>query len=249
MYKVTYSIGRINRYMNLKFSIMLRNSKGVDSVRRENFNGNQYLFITGLYPILVIELVDEVRDMGSRTWSTNRVVSFNRFQANAFVEHGKSLLNKFTELKDLFGYIDNKLVVNKDLAWDNREVFQTEYSKTVMLLPAVVTDSDTHTQYEGISFMINELSNYAMLTYQEFKSMLTYIEHLDFDSLAIQLVNTALLMRNNAELTTQQLITSNEVQDDQELNTEITEKEKEEQPNVENTQWRSIKTDSQIPKI
>ena len=249
MYKVTYSIGRVNRYINLKFSIILRSSKGIDSLRKENFNGNQYLFLNGLYPSLTIELIDEVRDMNARTWSTGRLVSFNKFQANIFVEYGKSLMNKFTKLKDLFGYDDKKLIVNKDLAWENREVIQTDYGKTIMLLPAVVRDTDSSVEYEGVSFMINELSNYALLTYEEFKSMLFYIERLDFDSLAIQLVNTALLMRSNKELTTQRVVTREGSQDEQELTTETTEKEKEEQPNVETTQWRAINTSSLIPEI
>lgn len=251
MYKVTYSIGRINRYINLKFSITLRNSKGIDSIRKSIYNGNQYLFINGLYPSLTIELIDEVKDMSTKIWTTNRSVSLNRFNAIIFVDYARSLLSKFCELRNLFGYDENKrLIVNKDLAWENRKVIQTEYGKTIMLLPSVVEDRDTHIQYEGVTFMINELSNYAMLTYQEFESMVNYIDRIDFDSLAIQLVNAALLMRSNKAIAETAIVTDqSQFKEPQELETEVTEKEKEEQPNVENIHWRAIPNNSQIPEI
>ena len=249
MYKVTYSIGKINRYMALKFSITLRNSKGVDSIKKENFNGNQYLFIRGLYPTLTIELADDVKDSGTHTWSTGRLVSFNRFQAISFIESGKLLLKKFYDLKDLFGYVDGKLVVNKDLAWQNREVFQTEYGKAVMVMPAVVNESvDSNVQYEGVSFMINELSNYAMLTYDEFKALISYIEGLDFDSLGMQLLNSALLMRN-IKSSPQPYVMANSSNKDEELNTEVTDEEKQSKSPDENIQWRNIQNTPQIPKI
>lgn len=249
MYKVTYFIGKINRYMALKFSITLRNSKGVDSVKKEYFNGNQYLFIRGLYPTLTIELTDDVKDIGTHTWSTGRLVSFNKFQSIAFIESSKVLLKKFYDLKDLFGYVDGKLVVNKDLAWQNKSIFQTEYGKAVMVMPAVVNETvDSNVQYEGVSFMINELSNYVMLTYDEFKALISYIEKLDFDSLGMQLLNSALLMRNNKN-NPQAYVIANSSNKDEELNTEVTDEEKESKPPDENIQWRNIQKPPLIPEI
>lgn len=251
MYKVTYSLGRINRYVNLKFSVTLRNSKGVDSVKRSNMNGNQYLFITGLYPALTIELSDELRDEGTRIWNTGRLVSLNKFNTITFVKSSKILLEKFKSLKNLFGYQDSVLLVNKDLAWNNREIMQADYGKVIMLLPSVVEDPDNHIQYEGIAFMINELSNYAKITYQEFESMVCYIDKLDFDSLAIQLVNTALLMRSNTPISETSIIEKGE--DITELPVEVesyvSAKELKEEPLEEVTQWRDISRNNQIPEI
>ena len=251
MYKVTYSLGRINRYVNLKFSITLRNTKGIDSVKRSNMNGNQYLFIGGLYPTLTIELSDELKDDNARIWSTGRLVGLNKFNAIIFVKSGRILLEKFKSLKNLFGYRDGVLLANKDLAWENREIIQADYGKVIMLLPSVVEESDSHVQYEGITFMINELSNYAKITYQEFESMIDYIDRLDFDSLAIQLVNTALLMRSSKPVADVAMIEKQEDTNELpvEIESQISEKEMKEEPVEETTHWRAVKDENQIPKI
>lgn len=252
MYKVTYSLGRINRYVNLKFSITLRNSKGVDNVKRSNMNGNQYLFINGLYPSLTIELSDELKDDSTRIWSTNRLVNLSKFTAIAFVKSGRFLLEKFKSLKNLFGYQDDVLLANKDLAWENREIIQADYGKVIMLLPSVVEDPDNHVQYEGITFMINELSNYAKITYQEFESMVEYIDRLDFDSLAIQLVNTALLMRSSIP----SIVKSSMIEKTEEVNelpveieSQISEKEMQEGESEEETHWKAVRDTKLIPEI
>lgn len=251
MYKVTYSLGRLNRYVNLKFSITLRNSKGVDSIKRSNMNGNQYLFIGGLYPTLTIELSDELKDNNTRIWSTGRLVGLSKFNTIIFVKSGRILLEKFKSIKDLFGYQDGLLLVNKDLAWNNREIIQADYGKVIMLLPSVVEEPDSHAQYEGITFMINELSNYAKITYQEFESMINYIDKLDFDSLGIQLVNTALLMRSNKPVAEISMVEQQEDINElpAEIDEQINEKEIKEEPIEETTHWRSISSENQIPKI
>ena len=251
MYKVTYSLGRVNRYVNLKFSVTLRSSKGVDSVKRSNMYGNQYLFITGLYPTLTIELSDELKDENTRIWSTGRLVNLSKLTAITFVKSGRLLLEKFKSLKNLFGYQDGVLLANKDLAWENREVIQAEYGKAIMLLPSVVEDQDSHVQYEGITFMINELSNYAKITYQEFESMVDYIDKLDFDSLGIQLLNTALLMRSNKPIAETATIEKQEEVTElpAEIDSQISEKEVKEQSDLDNVQWRAIHDTNQIPEI
>ena len=251
MYKVTYSLGRINRYVNLKFSITLRNTKGIDSVKRSNMNGNQYLFITGLYPSLTIELSDELKDESTRIWNTNRLVSLSKFNTITFVKSARILLSKFKSLKNLFGYQDGELLANKDLAWENREIIQGDYGKVIMLLPSVVEDPDNHVQYEGITFMINELSNYAKITYQEFESMVEYIDRLDFDSLAIQLVNTALLMRSSKPIAETSLIEKSEEVTElpEEIESQVSEKEMREEEIEETTHWRAVSNINQIPEI
>lgn len=222
----------------------------MDSVKRNNINGNQYLLINGLYPTLTIELSDELKDDSTRIWSTSRLVGLSKLNAILFVKTGKTLLEKFKTLKDLFGYQDGVLLVNKDLAWENREILQADYGKVIMLLPSVVDDPDNHIKYEGISFMINELSNYAKITYEEFESMVGYIEKLDFDSLAIQLVNMALLMRSNQPVaqptTIQQTKEITEVPVEADAN--IDDAKISSTENSDTTTWRSIPSDNNIPE-
>lgn len=251
MYKVTYSLGRINRYVNLKFSIVLRSSKGIDNVKRSNMGGNQYLFIGGLYPTLTIELSDELRDESTRIWSTNRLVGLSKFTTNTFVKSSRVLLEKFKSLKNLFGYRDGVLLANKDLAWENREIIQAEYGKVIMIIPSVVEEPDSHVQYEGITFIINELSNYAKITYQEFESMIEYIDKVDFDSLAIQLVNSALLMRSSKPIANPSMIGKQEETNElpPEIESQVSEKEMKEESIEEDTHWRVASNENQIPEI
>ena len=120
-----------------------------------------------------------------------------------------------------------------------------------MLLPSVVEDPENHVQYEGITFMINELSNYAKITYQEFESMVEYIDRLDFDSLAIQLVNTALLMRSSKPIAETSLIEKSEEVTElpEEIESQVSEKEMREEEVEETTHWRAVSNINQIPEI
>lgn len=250
MYKVTYSLGYINRYVNLKFSVVLKNAKGIDMIRQSIFNGNQYLLISNLYPALVIELTDETKDEGSKLWNSGRSVQLNKFIARVFVRSGRELLEKFKTLKDLFGYEESVLIVNKDLAWENRVVIQCEYGKVILLVPSVVEDMDNHVQYEGLTLMINEMSNYGKFTYQEFESLMDYLDHFDFDGIGLQLLTTALLMRTKN--TNYNLITKEEEQKDSgtESTSPVTEKETHESaPETETREWLAVKDTPSIPDI
>lgn len=229
---------------------MIRSNKGVDCLTSKLFNGNQYLSVNNPYASLTIELSEEGKDMYSSIWSSARVVSLNKFLTKTFVRRSRDLLEKFKTIKELFAYEDNVLMVNKDLAWENREVIPTEYGKVVMLLPTVVEDYDTHAQYEGITLMINEISNYGKLTYQEFEAMVDYLDTLDFDTLALQLINIALMMKEKK--TAEDIITKDDTPEVPEniQFVPVSEKETKAQPRqIEQREWLAAPNRPQIPEI
>ena len=250
MYKVTYHLGRINKYVVLKFHVTLRSNKGIDSVQRRNYAGNEYVSIMGLYPSLTIEIIDEVKDASTQIWSTQRSVLLNRAGISRFIERSYELIEEFKTRKDLFMYEDKSLIVNKDAAWELRKVIPTEFGKTIMLVPLVVEDQESHVQYEGLSFMINELSNYALFTYDEYVDMIRYIDKLDFDGLGIHLLNTALLMQtlkksgNNIGVITGPSIKIEDVPD-----TPVSKIEERQQPSQEETKWNNFTQTNLIPEI
>ena len=111
MYKITYHLGRLNRYINMKFQVFMRNSKGIDSVQRKSMSGNDYLQISGTYPAICIELIDETKEYGD-TWSQNKFVSIGKYSAFKFVESGYKLLEEIKNHEDLCVYENGILMIN-----------------------------------------------------------------------------------------------------------------------------------------
>lgn len=215
MRKMTYWLYRVNKNVTLKFNILLNYSnpkagkKPQSTVSNNFFQGEYYGKISFLHPTLTIALSDDVRDESARTYSINRTAEFGRITLLRFIKEAKQFTKCFEEEKDLFVYEDGKLIVNKDLAKKNRVILHSEFNKNILLSPAVVRDEDSHAEYEGIIFMIHDPSNYAFFTYFEFCEMLEYLERLDFDVMALQLLQVSMIyLALDKEHHTQSLMTS-----------------------------------------
>lgn len=194
MQTIIYYLGKINRFVSMKFRVVTRNNRNMDSVQRKRYGGNDCIMVSGTYPSITIDIADEVKEQGNG-WNLNKTVSMNKFSSYRFTTRGEELLSKMKKIEDLYVYDNGKLTVNKEIAWKIRVTVQMDYGKVVMLLPVVIRDEEDGQLYEGISFMINEIGNYALITYEEFSYMVHYIKHFDFDILAMQLINTGLLIR------------------------------------------------------
>ena len=178
----------------MRFRVVRKSSKNINTIQRKAYGGNEHIMISGTYPSLIIDIIDEVKEGGNR-WSPNKTVSLSHYSAYRLVTYGERLLEKMKEIQELYVYENGKLIIDRDLAWSIRVPISVDYGKTILLLPVVVRDENEGKSYEGISFVINEISSYALLTYDEFAYMLYFIKHLNFDTLAMQLINLSVLVQ------------------------------------------------------
>ena len=193
MYKAIYEYQKIAKSMRLKLSLTLKydktsnnvfNNKLVDKFKIE---GNDYLKLTP-YPLLVIDISDKRSDSD---WSPNDSVSLNQYGIFIVKRALKKMLENM-KTEDLFVYMDESLVLNKSIAEDAIEKFVVS-NKHVMLSPVVVTDDNE--EYEGISFMINSYSNYALLTYEEAEFLYDILCNTNLGVLAIELMNISMNLK------------------------------------------------------
>ena len=82
------------------------------------------------------------------------------------------------------------MVVNNEVADLVTISIPTGSSKTIMLKPCVVPDEESTTGvvYEGCIFYINNLENFAYLTYTELEYLYYELAKIDMTSLAMQLI-------------------------------------------------------------
>ena len=193
MYKAIYEYQKIAKSMRLKVSLTLKydktsnnsfNNKLVDKFKIE---GNDYLKLTP-YPLLIIDIVDKRSDSD---WSPNDSVSLNQYGIFIVKRALKKMLENM-KTEDLFVYMDESLVLNKSIAEDAIEKFVVS-NKHIMLSPVVVTDDNE--EYEGISFMINSYSNYALLTYEETEFLYDILCNTNLGVLAIELMNISMNLK------------------------------------------------------
>ena len=116
-------------------------------------------------------------------------VSLNRLGQFKFIQSLKKFIYNFSSYKNLFYYENGKLVVNQSLINDVSINISTN-SKMIRLQPCVVPDEENQeTVYEGAIFFINNMQNYAYLTYDELTYLLWEIEKIDMTVLSLQVIN------------------------------------------------------------
>ena len=193
MQKVNLDLGWLNRMLRMKFTITLKTSADKDAITKFAINGDQYLRVSP-YPNFVLEIKEPIERQ--QIWTSNKSVSFDKFSAYRFVKYGKHLVETIKKTEDLY-YFDESgvLTLNKQLAEKIRDPIRLTY-KTLLLVPSIVEDDGDHRLYEGVCMMINDPSNYAMLTIDEFEFLLDYMEKFNFDMVAVQLINTYLLTKD-----------------------------------------------------
>lgn len=136
--------------------------------------------------------MDEVRD-DKRRWKPERSLSFSRFTSTMFVDKARTFIEKFVDEKQLFRSIDGKLVVDKTIAQRISFISYAEFDTRFLVLPVVGKDKTTNQPYEGVAICIRDMSNYIVLSYDEFVSFVKYLDGFDFDIMALTLLNTAIM--------------------------------------------------------
>ena len=193
MYRATIEITKINSMMKIKFGIIISSDEdkkylGNQSnklISKFNDNGNDYLRINP-HPFIVIDISSMNKNEG---WNANMSVSLNRMGQYKFVQSLKKFIRDFSNYKNLFYYENNKLIVNQSVVNEVSMNISTN-SKIIRLQPCVVPDEENQELvYEGAILFINNMQNYAYLTYDELNYLLWEIERIDMTVLSLEILD------------------------------------------------------------
>lgn len=193
MYRATIEITKINSMMKIKFGIIISSdedkkylgNKSNKLISKFNYNGNDYLRINP-HPFIVIDISSMSKNEG---WNTNMSVSLNRMGQYKLVQSLKKFIRDFSNYKNLFYYENDRLVVNQSVVNEVGMNISTN-SKIIRLQPCVVPDEENQELvYEGAIFFINNMQNYAYLTYDELNYLLWEIERMDMTVLSLEIIN------------------------------------------------------------
>lgn len=183
MYRINYDLGKINETFNLGISVIYRDDNNQKKVSKVTWNGNTYLNFK-LYPYFNFKFITP----NEKEYNRNSSQILNRFDTFHFVMQGKEILNKFKERQELFSYENSKLVLNKKVANEISTVVNLKDGRKVLISPVVVNDKDTSAEFEGFVMFSNSYDTYATFTFDEFAYLVSIMDKMDIDSLAVQLL-------------------------------------------------------------
>ena len=190
MYKFIMELGSINKFMKLKFQLVLvGDNEGFQNklISKFTYPPNQFLKVNH-HPTLIIEISDEINK--HEGYDYNKKVSLNRFNLFRVTHKLKTYIEDFKKYDDLFYYDErNRLSVNSDVA-DKVEYSQNILNDKYIKFRPITIEDDTGI-YEGTVFFINSVANYCRLTYDELQYLYYQLDHVDLDSLSLQAINLA----------------------------------------------------------
>lgn len=198
MRKVSYSIGAINQNASLRFSISLKTQKS-DFCVTTNASGDT-MNIRNLYPSLSLIVTDEIRDTKGWNSSFDKTVSWSRFTGPRYVSRAKKFINDFISINELFRYQSGELILNMDLAKEISFTEVAEFERRVMTIPVIGKDLSMNQKYEGVGVFIGNMSNYVIFTYDEYLTLVNYLDDFRYDEMALQLLNVAIATKGALEL-------------------------------------------------
>lgn len=194
MYKANIEIGRINKMMKLKFGLVIipdenPNFKTLQLVSKFNYGGNDYIRINP-NPYIILDISSSYINKGE-SWSSNQTATLNRYYLFRFLQGLRKLILDFQSCKNLFYYQDDELKVNNTEADRVTVSIPTGGNKTIMMKPCVVPDEESTTGvvYEGCIFYINNMENFAYLTYTEMEYLYYELTKIDMSALSMQLIS------------------------------------------------------------
>ena len=232
MYKVNLELGKVNKYMKLKFGIVVKSEQQhMQLMNKFSISGNTY-FKVNPYPTVTIEISSNVDK--NEAWNTNRSITLNKMSRFQFVKRLKTIISSFTEIKNLFYYQNGRLCIDKSIEGSIRDMVKVS-QKTCLFMPSVIEDEETKDQFEGVVFMINSPENYCYLTFEELEYLCDTLDRLDFDTLTLQLIN--LISNYDNKITEETIKPANRIE------TEIVEEEPTTLP------IQPLATENTIPEI
>ena len=192
MNKLTYFLGKINEQMKLYLSVIVdpqeNNFFGKMKYPRykDTFTwGGNYFLRYHVNPYITIDITSkEEKENG-----ISKTVNLNKYAVFRFQKELEVMKDHFINIKDLFYYYGDNLMLNKDMVKEKKLVSTfTTNGKRICIQPIVVPDEETKVSHEGIVFFINNLDTYCYLTYAEMDYLLYILINTDIDMLSINMV-------------------------------------------------------------
>lgn len=184
MYRAIIELFKINT-LKVKFGVVLRQDVVSPNVQIQpiiskfTIEGNDYLKIAP-HPYVTLEICDDDR-------SYNSSITFNRYYLYLLIKTLKKCAIQFINNKDLFFYMENKLIVS-----ETSETFtaSSASAKKIKIKPSVITDN-TGKEYEGVILYINSMSSYTYLTYTELEYLINELNKIDMTQLSFECIKMA----------------------------------------------------------
>ena len=184
MYRAIIELFKINT-LKVKFGVVLRQDVVSPNVQIQpiiskfTIEGNDYLKIAP-HPYVTLEICADDR-------SYNSSIAFNRYYLYLLIKTLKKCAIQFINNKDLFFYMENKLIVS-----ETSETFtaSSASAKKIKIKPSVITDN-TGKEYEGVILYINSMSSYTYLTYTELEYLINELNKIDMTQLSFECIKMA----------------------------------------------------------
>ena len=184
MYRAIIELFKINT-LKVKFGVVLRQDVVSPNVQIQpiiskfTIEGNDYLKIAP-HPYVTLEICADDR-------SYNSSITFNRYYLYLLIKTLKKCAIQFINNKDLFFYMENKLIVS-----ETSETFtaSSASAKKIKIKPSVITDH-TGKEYEGVILYINSMSSYTYLTYTELEYLINELNKIDMTQLSFECIKMA----------------------------------------------------------
>ena len=189
MYKLSYELSPVNKCLRLKVIVIYRDNLNKYKVYRSAFNGNDYLTVK-IYPYFVLDITNDLEKR--EAWCYAKSMALTRFDIFKFIQMSQPLIESFTKDQNLFVYdTDHRLKINKELANKKAITIPLSFNKSIWITPVVVKEQDSSVEMEGVMMCFNTTSNYVTMTYDEFRFLLYYMDKVDLENIAMQLITFA----------------------------------------------------------
>lgn len=204
MYKISYTIGKVNPQMILRLSFIITedsdpkpnyNQKFTPLVEKFDFQGTKIMRFNPK-PYVSIEL-----NPNDNEKNPNAKVNMNRYGIFCLIQALEKMKRQFIGIKDLYYYYDGRLTIDKNKAENIVNVIDIN-NKKIMLQPVVVEDQYSGA-HEGIAFVINSYENFCYLTYGEMEYLRYTLSELDIDDIVLHLMS---LIRQSGKAPTPEMI-------------------------------------------
>lgn len=142
-----------------------------------------------LFPFITLSIIrpKEIDENGNRIasqWNPNDSLIMSKFTFPIFIREINAIYNDM-KIPEMYSYTGSRLDINNKEAEKARRVFMIA-NTTVELIPVIIEQLDD-TRIEGIKMKFNNEQSSIGLTINELDALVYNINHLDVDSLALQM--------------------------------------------------------------
>ena len=193
--KLVLELAKITDKIKLRFSVTFSdyNPQFPNHMIKSYNYGNSDYFKVIPKPYLSVDITDNNGDYNG--FCLTKYLTFR------MINSLKEFINCFNE-KDLF-YLDKNGSLSISTAKQNehQKFIAVCSNKSLKIIPAVVRVNDDggtgKKEYEGCVMYINSNYSYVTLTNEEIGFLIYTLEHIDYDMLSIQLMNSYKLYKND----------------------------------------------------